>query len=153
MDQMVTVRPAQSDDSSAWLQLRQALWTDGSEAEHLKEINRFFAGEPRGDLLAALLAEDEDGRIVGLVELSLRPYAEGCRSSPVAYLEGWIVLPEARRQGVGRALVSAAETWARSQGCTEFASDAEPENDVSSAAHRALGFVEVSMVRCFRKEL
>ena len=113
----------------------------------------FFAGEfPRGPW-AVLLAEDEDGRILGLAELSLRPYAEGCRSTPVAYLEGWFVLPEARGHGVGRALVVAAETWGRSQGCTEFASDTSPDNDVSAAAHQSLGFDDAGMVRCFRKDI
>lgn len=58
-----------------------------------------------------------------------------------------------RRGGVGRALVEAGERWGRSQGCTEFASDAEPENDVSAAAHTSCGFVDVGMVRCFRKGL
>jgi aminoglycoside 6'-N-acetyltransferase I len=69
----------------------------------------------------------------------------------VAYLEGWYVVPEARRRGVGRALVESAEDWGRAQGCTEFASDALLDNDVSAAAHRALGFAETVQIRCFRK--
>ena len=103
--------PARPDDSAKWLLLRQALWPDGSEAEHREEIDQFFAGEFPRDPWAVLLAEDTDKRVLGLVQLSLRPYAEGCRNSPVAYLEGWFVLPEARRRGVGRALIVAAETW------------------------------------------
>jgi aminoglycoside 6'-N-acetyltransferase I len=69
----------------------------------------------------------------------------------VAYLEGWYVVPESRRRGVGGALVSAAEEWAVAQGCAEFASDALIENDVSAAAHKALGFQETVQIRCFRK--
>jgi hypothetical protein len=42
---------------------------------------------------------------------------------------------------------------ARSAGCTEFASDAEADNEVSAAAHRALGFEDVGLIRCFRKDL
>jgi aminoglycoside 6'-N-acetyltransferase I len=71
----------------------------------------------------------------------------------VAYLEGWFVVPAARGRGVGRALIAAAEEWGRAQGCCEFASDAHPDNEVSAAAHRALGFVEAGLVRCFRKDL
>jgi aminoglycoside 6'-N-acetyltransferase I len=71
----------------------------------------------------------------------------------VAYLEGWFVVPEARRRGVGRALIAAAEQWGRSEGCREFASDAEPDNEISAAAHSALGFSDVGLVRCFRKDL
>ena len=53
----------------------------------------------------------------------------------------------------GKALISASEAWGRSQGCLEFASDAHPDNDVSTSAHRAVGFADVGMVRCFRMEL
>ena len=150
---MVEVRAAKPEDAGAWLQLRHALWPEGSEAEHREEIDRFFARGVQRDSSAVLLAEDDDGRILGFAELSLRPYAEGCRSSPVAYLEGWFVLPEARGQGLGRALVAASETWGRSQGCTEFGSDTSPDNEISAAAHRAMGFTEVGLVRGFRKEL
>jgi aminoglycoside 6'-N-acetyltransferase I len=88
-----------------------------------------------------------------MAELSVRPCAEGCLTSRVAYLEGWYVVPEARRRGVGRALLQEAEDWGRTQGCTEFASDTQPDNDGSIAAHRALGFEDAGLVRCFRKEL
>ncbi len=132
--------------------MRVALWPDGSEAEHRADVERFLAGEA-AEPQTVLLAEDRDQRVVGFAELSIRAYAEGCRSPRVAYLEGWFVIPEARRQGFGRALVAAAEEWGRSQGCTEFASDAHPDNDVSHAAHLTAGFTEVGMVRCFRKDL
>ena len=121
-------------------------------AEHREVIDRFFAGDAR-EPLAVLLAEDGAGCPVGLAELSIRAYAEGCGSNRVAYLEGWFVVPKARRSGVGQALIVAAEGWGRSQGCSEFASDAQPDNEVSAAAHRALGFIEVGLVRCFRKDL
>ena len=150
---MVTVRLVKPDDSAAWLAMRVALWPEDTEAEHRKEIDQFFDGKfPRWPW-SILLAEDVSGRPAGFAEVSIRPYAEGCRSNRVAYLEGWFVLPEERNRGVGRALVVAAEEWGRSQGCREFASDADPHNDVSKAAHGALGFVDVGLVRCFRKDL
>jgi aminoglycoside 6'-N-acetyltransferase I len=52
-----------------------------------------------------------------------------------------------------RALLAGAEVWGRSQGCVEFASDAELANDASAAAHRAIGFADLGQVRCFRKDL
>jgi aminoglycoside 6'-N-acetyltransferase I len=146
------VRSATARDASAWLGLRRALWPEGSGAEHREEIDRFFRGQA-ADPLAVLLAADATGQAVGLAELSIRPYAEGCHTDRVAYLEGWFVVPGARGRGVGRALVVAAEEWGRSQGCREFASDAGPENAVSAAAHKALGFREVGLRRCFRKDL
>lgn len=149
---MVVVRPVLSSDAEAWLRMRCALWPDGSEAEHRGEITAFLSGNA-SEPAAVLVAEDESGRPLGMTELSIRPCAEGCRTNRVGYLEGWYVEPAARRRGVGRVLVDAAEKWARAQGCTEFASDARPDNDASIAAHHALGFEDAGLVRCFRKDL
>jgi aminoglycoside 6'-N-acetyltransferase I len=146
------VRPVTTADAGAWLQMRCELWPEGSESEHRDEIDQFLAGQLRQPL-ATLVALSSSGDVLGFAELSIRSYAEDCVTDHVAYLEGWYVVPEARRQGVGTALVRAAEEWARSQGCTEFASDALIDNDVSAAAHRALGFRETVQIRCFRKEI
>lgn len=132
--------------------MRRALWPEYEGNSHAGEIEAFFAGRLRNPL-AVLLAVDESGAAVGFAELSIRPYAEGCVTDRVAYLEGWYVEPHARRQGIGRAMVAAAEDWARAQGCTEFGSDAELESEGSAVAHGALGFVETVRIRCFRKFL
>jgi aminoglycoside 6'-N-acetyltransferase I len=149
----LTVRHVTESDSGAWLEMRQTLWPEDGDAE--LEVARFLQGDLK-NLLAVLLAvrEDEAGtRVVGFAELNIRPYAEGCSTDRVGFLEGWFVAPDARRQGVGRALLVAAEEWARAQACTEFASDTLVDNDASAAAHRALGFEEVEVIRCFRKSL
>lgn len=132
--------------------MRCALWPEEEPRALRADVRRFFAGELR-EPLETLVAEDESGRLIGFAELSVRPYAEGCVTEDVAYLEGWYVVPEARRRGVGGALVRAAEAWGRGRHCMEFASDAVLDNAVSAAAHRALGFQEVVQIRCFRKDL
>jgi aminoglycoside 6'-N-acetyltransferase I len=147
---MVNIRAARPEDSAAWLRMRQALWPDDSGG-HAGEIEQYFAGTLRMPM-EVLLAVDDD-EVVGFAELSIRPYAEDCVTDRIAYLEGWYVEPEWRRRGVGGALVAAAETWARAQGCTEFASDALLDNVTSAAAHQALGFIETAQLRCFRKSL
>jgi aminoglycoside 6'-N-acetyltransferase I len=140
------------EDAAVWLRLRRAHWPDGSEAEHRQEIDAFFAGSAK-EPLAVLLAEDSLGHVIGFAELSIRPTAEGCQSQGVAYLEGLYVVPEARRRGAARAMTAVAERWARNEGCSELASDALMTNDASAAAHRNLGFIEVGLIRCFRKDL
>jgi aminoglycoside 6'-N-acetyltransferase I len=147
----VTVRPATPSDAAAWLRMRTALWPDGA-GDHAGEIARFLAGTARAPQ-AVLIAVDSSDEPLGFVELFIRNYAEGCLTDRIAYLEGWYVVPEGRRQGVGRALVAAAEAWAESEGCTEFGSDAALDNDVSAAVHRAVGFRETARIRCFRKTL
>ncbi|HET9225314.1 MAG TPA: GNAT family N-acetyltransferase [Thermoanaerobaculia bacterium] len=148
----ITVRPVRPGDARLWCKVRHALWPEGSIEEHAGEIDDFFAGRLR-EPLAVLVAEEVPGRLLGFAELSIRAQAEGCATDRIGYLEGWYVLPEARARGVGRALVEAAEDWARAQGCVEFASDAEADNELSAVAHRALGFTEVGLIRCFRKDL
>jgi aminoglycoside 6'-N-acetyltransferase I len=131
--------------------MRGELWP-GSRDAHARQIARFFDGHLR-EPLAVLIAKDREGRAVGFAELSIRPYAEGCTTDHVGFLEGWYVEPDVRGRGIGRALIAASEEWARSQGCSEFASDAEVDNDASVAAHLALGFVDRGLVRCFSKTL
>ncbi len=144
------IRPVRKKDGAEWLRMRCTL-LPGHDAAHAEEINHFYAGsipEPQ----AVLVAEEADG-LVGFVELSIRPHAEGCLTQRVGYLEAWYVDTQVRRRGIGRALVAAAEDWARGQGCTEFASDAELDNEVSARAHLATGFEEAGKIRCFRKML
>ena len=149
---MYSVRPVHPSDAHAWLEMRSDFWRDGSESEHAAEIEAFFSGTST-EPVAVLVAENGDHGLEGFVELSIRPCAEGCRTSRVGYLEGLYVRLEARGRGVGRTLVEAAEEWARGQGCTEFASDAQAANEASVAAHSALGFSEAGLIRCFRKDL
>jgi methyltransferase (TIGR00027 family) len=148
----LVVRPVTSADAERWSDLRAALWPDQPRAELAAEARAYLDG--RGFMLeTVLVAVHDTGGVIGFAELSLRPYAEGCATTPVAFLEGWFVVPERRGLGVGRALVAAAEAWGRERGCREFASDTTIDNTESAAAHAALGFEEVEQVRCFRKSL
>jgi aminoglycoside 6'-N-acetyltransferase I len=148
----VRVRAAAPADAPAWETMRRDLWPDHGEGYHGQEIARFFAGETH-EPLAALIAIDDAGAPVGFAELSIRNIVDSCTTDRVAYLEGWYVVPRARGQGVGAALVRAAEAWGLAQGCTEFGSDVLIDNEASARAHLALGFEETSRVRNFRKAL
>jgi len=148
----VVIRAVRRDDLEEWIALRHALWPDQSRESLRHEGQRFFAGA-LPTLEAVLVADDQAGGLIGFAELSRRAYAEGCETSPVGFLEGWYVAPESRGRGIGRALVRAAEQWARDLGCREFASDTTLDNTASAAAHAALGFEEVEQIRCFRKSL
>jgi len=158
-EEHIVIRPVEQHDAVPWSELRATLWPEETTGTHLNDIQRYFETMPKDvgmmpeEVLVAVTTGREKPKIVGFVELSRRLYAEGCRTSPVAFLEGWYVLPEYRERGIGRALVAAAETWARHKGCDEFASDALADNAESQAAHQALGFEEVEVIRCFRKSL
>ena len=111
---------------------------------------------------AALTASDEascflafDGEVaIGFAQCQLRhDYVEGCETSPVGFLEGIFVDEAHRHGGVARALLAACEDWARSVGCSEFASDCEIDNHVSLAWHLKAGFEEVNRTIWFAKKL
>lgn len=145
------VATAGRSDVEDWAALRQALWPSHGKDGHIEEILQILSAQ--GETIN-LIARDAEGAVLGFAEASLRrDYVNGCKTSPVAFLEGIFVQPEARGQGVARALIEAVEAWARRQGCTEFASDAAPENIASLDMHRALGFSETQRVVFFRKML
>jgi aminoglycoside 6'-N-acetyltransferase I len=132
-----------------WLRLRQGLFDDSTEAEHRQEMAEILAEE----VGCVLVAERPSAQLAGFVFVGSRKYAEGCNMSPIAYLEEWFVDADMRRQGVGKALVTAAEEWARQNGFYELASDTTIDNDISLASHLALGFTEVERQINFIKKL
>jgi aminoglycoside 6'-N-acetyltransferase I len=144
----LTIREMGPEDHALWAELSHALWPEVPRDELLAGIVR-MTGAPgcRG-----FLAREAD-RVVGFAELGVRPYANGCDSQPVAFLEAIWVAPEARRRGVGRALIAHLEAVARAEGQTELGSDALLDNAASHAAHRAWGFAETERVVYFRKGL
>jgi aminoglycoside 6'-N-acetyltransferase I len=145
------VRAAAPEDIDAWSGLRHQLWPHLSLEGHRAEIVDALSEPER---LAAFLCLDGKGRAVGLAEASIRSdYVNGCETSPVAFLEGIVVDPATRRQGVAALLIAAVGDWAQSKGLSELASDAELENTVSHAMHAALGFEETQRVVYFRKPL
>jgi aminoglycoside 6'-N-acetyltransferase I len=144
------IRHVNQSDQAEWLRLRLVLWPHASAEEHRAEMAEQLADEK---LFAVFVAERGDGQLGGLLEASLRRYADGCNTSPVGYLEGWFVDDDVRRQGVGGRLVKAAEQWALDQGCQEMASDCDIDNDVSFKSHLAIGYAEVERLIHFRKPL
>ena len=144
-----STRISRSGDRAEWLRMRKALWDDCPDDQQLREMEEILGSNTE----VVFFAERPGGVLCGFLEASLRSRANGCDSTPVGYIEGWYVDEDVRRCGVGRALVSAAEAWARSRGCRQMASDAELWNDVSHQAHGALGYEETARLVLFKKNL
>ncbi len=144
------VRLIGDNDINEWFRLRKLLWDESTDAEHKAEMLDIYE---HTDSQLVLVAQLEDGRLVGFLEASIRPFVEDCHSDHVGYLEGWFVEEDYRRYGIGRQLVKAAEKWARGKGCGEMASDAEVGNDSSLRAHLNLGYEETSRLVHLRKDL
>ena len=145
----VTIREVAESDRASWVRLREALWP-GALSDHDEETRKHF--ENPASVPVVFVAEAHE-TVVGFLELDYRKYAPGCSSSPVPFIEGWYVEPALQRHGIGRALIEAAEQWARAAGHCEIASDTDVENADGIAAHRALGYQEAERVVCFRRSL
>lgn len=143
------IRTYKDTDRAEWLRMRRALWDDCPDDQQEREIEEILAS----DLDDVFFAERPEAGLCGFLEVALRSRANGCDSMPVGYIEGWYVDPDVRRQGVGQALVEAAEAWARSKGCRQMASDAEHWNTVSHQAHAAHGYHETARLVLFKKDL
>ena len=127
--------------------LAQKLWPDAQTL-----VEEFTAALENSEFAVFLAYEQE--MPIGFAQCQLRhDYVEGCKTSPVGYLEGLFTAEAFRGKGVAKALLAQCEVWARGCGCAEFASDCELTNAQSIAFHKKVGFAEENRIVCFKKEL
>lgn len=143
------IRKVHESDIHALAQMAVIMW-DSHTAEELSETFAEIVGSDKG----AVFVAEADSRPVGFAQCQLRhDYVEGTVSSPVGYLEGIFVMPQYRSRGYAKELLVKCEKWAKSKGCSEFASDCELDNRVSLDFHLNVGFTEANRIICFTKKL
>jgi aminoglycoside 6'-N-acetyltransferase I len=71
----MSVRLLRDEELPIALEMMRALWPTSSDYDFSDET--VFVHERTG------------GGLGGFISLSLRPWAEGCESAPVPYVEGW----------------------------------------------------------------
>jgi aminoglycoside 6'-N-acetyltransferase I len=143
--------PCTSVEQPGWLALRQQLWPHCSLSRHLMQMRQVLAAPAR---FAQFIEYDSNGAPVAFIEASIRSEpVNGVVTSPVGFLEGLYVVPNARRRGIARGLAAIVEHWALDRGCTEFAADAGVDNLQSQRMHLALGFKETQRAVFFKKPL
>lgn len=143
------IKQAEVKDLPMITELACKLWSGNTVEEMCAEMGEILTKPDATFFLA--YAEDTP---VGFAQCQLRyDYVEGTDSSPVGYMEGIYVASEYRKHGIARELLTACETWAKSKGCTEFASDCELENVQSLQFHLNVGFEESNRIICFTKKL
>lgn len=148
------VREATPRDLEAVVSLRLALLREHPEhpvyGRLRKDVNvrarELFAAQLRSPNEVIFLAE-RDGDAVGVlrcVESVGSPLMEPAR---YAYVSSVYVRPEARRHGVLREMLAAAERWARARGLAQMRLHNVAGSEVAEGAWSALGFGVVEQVR------
>jgi aminoglycoside 6'-N-acetyltransferase I len=149
-----SVRQANINDAAEIAAMCSLLWPDTPLEQHRVETETLLKTRMCGTLPATVFVAQSGQKLSGFLQVGLRSHADGCDPShPVGYIEGWFVYESFRRQGIGSALVRAAENWARTLGCKEMASDTWSDGRNSLKAHEAQGFEIVDRCINLRKQL
>jgi GNAT superfamily N-acetyltransferase len=98
----------------------------------------------------ALFVADAEGQVVASVHVAANPYLENDASAEIL---GLVVADGYRSQGVGKALVSAAEAWATKLGCETLRVRSNTIRTRAHAFYDRAGFQRVKTQLCFEKSL
>jgi RimJ/RimL family protein N-acetyltransferase len=129
-EQLARLADAVSAEPEGWLISVAGEWRSaGDERRYLKALRRYAHA-------AVFVAERDDGELVGRLSVGRDPHPA---SAHVADL-GLMVALDARRQGVGRALLEAAVEWARDAGVRKIELHVFPWNEAAIALYDAFGF-------------
>jgi GNAT superfamily N-acetyltransferase len=153
----LTVRAATSRDLDAVMQLRLALLREYPDhpiygrlrVDVSRRARDLFAAQLRSGSESIFLAE-QDAEVTGIlrcVESIGSPLLEPAR---YAYVSSVYVRPEARRRGVLRALLRAADAWSIARGLDQMRLHNVVGSESAERAWSALGFEIVEQVRLRR---
>jgi L-phenylalanine/L-methionine N-acetyltransferase len=129
-DQLTRLAEAVSSEPGGWLISTRGEWRSvGEERRYLKAIRRY----PHA---AVVVAERHDNTIVGRLSVARDSHPASAHVADV----GLMVARDARRQGVGWALLQAAVEWARGAGVRKLELHVFPWNEAAIALYEKFGF-------------
>ena len=155
MNDSIVIRPADDADrdfvaglASALLEFGSPAWDDAAAlAPGFREVLVAAVGA-QDERSTVLIAERADATPVGFISLKVSKDVAGNERGHVADLA---VIEEARRMGVGRALMHAGEAWAGERGLPVLSLDVWSTNERALGFYRRLGYRAESM--CMIKRL
>lgn len=131
------IRPAHAGDAATLAELFVQLgYPQDSPADTASRI-RAWNDDPAG---AALVAADEDGKVLGLIAVHVCPFFE--RTGSWGRIVALVVSDRARRQGVGGRLVDAAESFAADRGCVRMEVTSSDRREDAHGFYRDRGYVD-----------
>jgi RimJ/RimL family protein N-acetyltransferase len=129
-EQLTRLAAAVSAEPEGWLISVAGEWRSaGDERRYLKALRRY----PHA---AVFVAERDDETLVGRLSVGRDPHPASTHVADI----GLMVALDARRQGVGTALMRAAVDWARETGVRKLELHVFPWNEAAIALYEAFGF-------------
>ncbi len=137
-EKLARLADAVSAEPEGWLISVAGEWRSaGDERRFLKALRRYAHA-------AVYVAERDDGMLVGRLSVGRDPHPASAHVADV----GLMVALDARRQGVGTALLQAAVDWAQDAGVRKLELHVFPWNEAAIALYHRFGFEREG----FRKE-
>lgn len=135
----ITIRQARQDDVPAIAQLFDLYRQFYEQAPDLALAQAFISERLRKQESVILVAEDDRRALVGFCQL----YPTFCsvEAKPIYSLYDLFVLPAARKEGVGRSLLQAAEVTAAAQGKARMDLTTAKTNKPAQSLYESLGWV------------
>jgi GNAT superfamily N-acetyltransferase len=140
------IRHAQAGDGGALASLADQLGYPMLNSDAERQLSSLAKEEGH----AVFVAELGDHGIVGWIHLMPRQLLYVPR---LAEIGGLVVDAEHRRKGIGRALIHAAEQWAKGQGYSRIVVRSNAVRKESHAFYPDLGYPGVKTQKVYRKEL
>ena len=132
---MITVRDAATQDTHQIARLLDQLGYPSTPLEVSERLDYWFA-DPYSRILLAARPND----VVGCLSLHAVPYLE--KTGRWARIESLVVDAQARRSGIGKVLVEAAETIARQWGCLAMEVTSSRRRHDAHTFYQRLGYAD-----------
>lgn len=139
---MITVGKLELADRPAWETLFRG-YIEFYQREEPQEMYDRAWREFQADTRVHALGARQDGRLVGITHFFVHPSTSG---PDVCYLQDLFTAPDARGQGVARALIDAVAGWARARHCARLYWHTHESNATARALYdkvaRNRGFIQ-----------
>jgi GNAT superfamily N-acetyltransferase len=143
------IRPAELNDAAEIARLAGELGYPATAAEISIRL-KLLLGQPHHFIVVAAAVESSQKQLLGWIAAEERILLV---ASPQTEIMGLVVSHAARRQGVGQALIAAAEQWAKERGQKYIVVRSNTRRQESHPFYEGLGYLREKSQHVYVKEL